>query len=92
MDATTGQILTAGNPDAERNPASLTKLMTGYVVDRAVDHRTSRRRASALRPTRLNTSCISGSANRPRPEKVRSASYVTSEPSPSAATVRSRNL
>lgn len=37
MDATTGQILTAGNPDAERNPASLTKLMTGYVVDRAVD-------------------------------------------------------
>jgi len=37
MDATTGQILTAGNPDEERNPASLTKLMTGYVVDRAVD-------------------------------------------------------
>ncbi|QFS60005.1 serine-type D-Ala-D-Ala carboxypeptidase DacD [Pantoea dispersa] len=39
MDATTGQILTAGNPDAERNPASLTKLMTGYVVDRAVDQK-----------------------------------------------------
>ncbi|WP_208717191.1 serine-type D-Ala-D-Ala carboxypeptidase DacD [Pantoea cypripedii] len=37
MDATTGQILTAGNPDEERNPASLTKLMTGYVVDRAID-------------------------------------------------------
>ena len=31
--------LTAGNPDAERNPASLTKLMTGYVVDRAVDQK-----------------------------------------------------
>nr|WP_314427448.1 serine-type D-Ala-D-Ala carboxypeptidase DacD [uncultured Erwinia sp.] len=37
MDATTGQILTAGNPDERRNPASLTKLMTGYVVDRAID-------------------------------------------------------
>lgn len=37
MDATTGQVLTAGNPDERRNPASLTKLMTGYVVDRAID-------------------------------------------------------
>lgn len=37
MDAITGQILTAGNPDERRNPASLTKLMTGYVVDRAID-------------------------------------------------------
>ncbi len=43
MDATTGQILTAGNPDERRNPASLTKLMTGYVVDRAIDqHKISR--------------------------------------------------
>ena len=39
MDATTGQILTAGNPDERRNPASLTKLMTGYVVDRAIDQK-----------------------------------------------------
>lgn len=38
MDATTGQVLTEGNADEERNPASLTKLMTGYVVDRAIDH------------------------------------------------------
>jgi len=37
MDATTGQILSSGNPDERRNPASLTKLMTGYVVDRAID-------------------------------------------------------
>ncbi|MEI2626144.1 serine-type D-Ala-D-Ala carboxypeptidase DacD [Erwinia aphidicola] len=37
MDATTGQILFSGNPDERRNPASLTKLMTGYVVDRAID-------------------------------------------------------
>lgn len=43
MDATTGQILTEGNADERRNPASLTKLMTGYVVDRAIDsHRISR--------------------------------------------------
>ncbi|QKJ87738.1 Serine-type D-Ala-D-Ala carboxypeptidase [Paramixta manurensis] len=43
MDATTGQILTEGNADQRRNPASLTKLMTGYVVDRAIDqHRISR--------------------------------------------------
>ncbi|YCH32550.1 serine-type D-Ala-D-Ala carboxypeptidase DacD [Erwinia sp. D4-22] len=43
MDATTGQILTEGNADEQRNPASLTKLMTGYVVDRAIDqHRISR--------------------------------------------------
>ncbi len=41
MDATTGQVLTAGNPDERRNPASLTKLMTGYVVDRAIDQKKS---------------------------------------------------
>lgn len=37
MDYTTGQVLTAGNEHQQRNPASLTKLMTGYVVDRAID-------------------------------------------------------
>ncbi|WP_312739438.1 serine-type D-Ala-D-Ala carboxypeptidase DacD [Cedecea neteri] len=37
MDYTTGQVLTAGNEHVQRNPASLTKLMTGYVVDRAID-------------------------------------------------------
>lgn len=37
MDYITGQILTAGNEHEQRNPASLTKLMTGYVVDRAID-------------------------------------------------------
>lgn len=37
MDYTTGQILSAGNEHQQRNPASLTKLMTGYVVDRAID-------------------------------------------------------
>lgn len=43
MDYTTGQILTANNEHEQRNPASLTKLMTGYVVDRAIDsHRISR--------------------------------------------------
>lgn len=43
MDYTTGQILTANNEHQQRNPASLTKLMTGYVVDRAIDsHRISR--------------------------------------------------
>lgn len=42
MDYTTGQVLTAGNEHQQRNPASLTKLMTGYVVDRAIDnHRIS---------------------------------------------------
>ncbi|WP_241701254.1 serine-type D-Ala-D-Ala carboxypeptidase DacD, partial [Cronobacter sakazakii] len=34
---TTGQILAANNEHQQRNPASLTKLMTGYVVDRAID-------------------------------------------------------
>ncbi|WP_202304528.1 serine-type D-Ala-D-Ala carboxypeptidase DacD [Dryocola clanedunensis] len=37
MDYTTGQILTANNEHVQRNPASLTKLMTGYVIDRAID-------------------------------------------------------
>jgi len=42
MDYTTGQVLAAGNEHQQRNPASLTKLMTGYVVDRAIDsHRIS---------------------------------------------------
>ncbi len=42
MDYTTGQVLTAGHEHQQRNPASLTKLMTGYVVDRAIDsHRIS---------------------------------------------------
>lgn len=37
MDYTAGQVLTAGNEHQQRNPASLTKLMTYYVVDRAID-------------------------------------------------------
>ncbi|PLR33141.1 serine-type D-Ala-D-Ala carboxypeptidase DacD [Chimaeribacter coloradensis] len=37
MDYATGDILAQGNQDERRNPASLTKLMTGYVVDRALD-------------------------------------------------------
>lgn len=37
IDYTTGQILNAGNEHQQRNPASLTKLMTAYVVDRAID-------------------------------------------------------
>ncbi len=41
MDYTTGRVLTAGNEHQQRNPASLTKLMTGYVVDRAIGHRIS---------------------------------------------------
>ena len=41
MDYTTGQVLTAGNEHQQRNPASLTKLMTGYVVDRAIDSHVS---------------------------------------------------
>ncbi|WP_087488907.1 serine-type D-Ala-D-Ala carboxypeptidase DacD [Tatumella citrea] len=39
MDATTGQVLTSNNPDERRNPASLTKLVTGYVVDRAINQK-----------------------------------------------------
>lgn len=37
MSARTGQILNAGNEDERRNPASLTKLMTTYVAERALD-------------------------------------------------------
>jgi D-alanyl-D-alanine carboxypeptidase (penicillin-binding protein 5/6) len=37
MDYASGDVLAAGDPDARRNPASLTKLMTGYVIDRALD-------------------------------------------------------
>lgn len=39
MDYANGDVLAAGNPDDRRNPASLTKLMTGYVIDRALDHK-----------------------------------------------------
>ena len=37
MDYITGQVLAAGNADDRRNPASLTKLMTGLVIDHALD-------------------------------------------------------
>lgn len=37
MDYTTGKILTGQNEHVIRNPASLTKLMTGYVVDQAIN-------------------------------------------------------
>lgn len=37
MDYATGQVLAAGNADERRNPASLTKLMTGLVIDHALD-------------------------------------------------------
>lgn len=37
MDYTSGQIMAQNNADARRNPASLTKLMTGLVIDHALD-------------------------------------------------------
>jgi D-alanyl-D-alanine carboxypeptidase (penicillin-binding protein 5/6) len=37
MDYTTGQVLAQENADQRRNPASLTKLMTGLVIDHAFD-------------------------------------------------------
>ncbi|MDT3250199.1 serine-type D-Ala-D-Ala carboxypeptidase DacD [Serratia sp. root2] len=37
MDYTTGQVLAENNADERRNPASLTKLMTGLVIDHALD-------------------------------------------------------
>lgn len=37
MDSVTGQILAQDHADERRNPASLTKLMTGLVVDHALD-------------------------------------------------------
>ncbi|MGH8370705.1 MAG: D-alanyl-D-alanine carboxypeptidase, partial [Gammaproteobacteria bacterium] len=36
MDANSGQILAASNPDQRTEPASLTKLMTAYVVFHAL--------------------------------------------------------
>ncbi len=36
MDANSGQLIAAFNPDAPREPASLTKLMTAYVVFHAL--------------------------------------------------------
>ena len=42
MDASSGNVLVENNGDERLPPASLTKLMTGYVVDRAIDsHRIS---------------------------------------------------
>lgn len=37
MDYTTGQVLAEANANERRNPASLTKLMTGLVIDHALD-------------------------------------------------------
>lgn len=37
MDYTTGQVLAQANANQRRNPASLTKLMTGLVIDHALD-------------------------------------------------------
>jgi D-alanyl-D-alanine carboxypeptidase (penicillin-binding protein 5/6) len=37
MDAATGEVLAAKNPDKRLPPASLTKIMTGYAVYRALD-------------------------------------------------------
>lgn len=43
MDAKSGQILAAHNADTKRDPASLTKMMTSYVVGEAIkQHRISR--------------------------------------------------
>lgn len=39
IDATSGQVLTASDPDTPVEPASLTKLMTAYLVFKAVDER-----------------------------------------------------
>jgi D-alanyl-D-alanine carboxypeptidase (penicillin-binding protein 5/6) len=37
LDYATGDVLAAGNPDAQLGPASLTKLMTAYIVFDAVE-------------------------------------------------------
>src|SRR5580692_82367 len=39
MDAATGNVLEAANPDAPRHPASLAKLMTLYMVFEALRDR-----------------------------------------------------
>ncbi|QLH38984.1 MAG: serine hydrolase [Defluviicoccus sp.] len=42
MDAGTGQVLQQANADLSRYPASLTKMMTLYLVFEALDHQTLR--------------------------------------------------
>ena len=37
IDATSNQVLASGNPDERVEPASLTKLMTAYLVFQALD-------------------------------------------------------
>ena len=40
FDASTMQVLASANPDAQVEPASLTKMMTAYVVGNALKSRT----------------------------------------------------
>lgn len=61
VDAATGNVLEAANPDAPRHPASLAKLMTLYMVFEALrDRRVSSQdlvpvspRAAAMQPSKL---------------------------------------
>jgi D-alanyl-D-alanine carboxypeptidase len=61
VDAATGNVLEAANPDAERHPASLAKLMTLYMAFEALrDRRISAEqpvpvsaRAAAMEPSKL---------------------------------------
>jgi D-alanyl-D-alanine carboxypeptidase len=61
IDAATGKVLSADNPDALREPASLTKLMTLYMLFEALrDHRVSidqqvpvSAHAASMEPTKL---------------------------------------
>jgi D-alanyl-D-alanine carboxypeptidase len=61
VDAHTGQVLEAENPDAERHPASLTKMMTLYMTfealrDRRIaldDRITMSAHAASMEPTKL---------------------------------------
>jgi D-alanyl-D-alanine carboxypeptidase len=61
IDAATGRVLSAVNPDAERHPASLTKMMTLYMVFEALRDRRIRldeqvpvsAHAASMEPTKL---------------------------------------
>ncbi len=64
IDAATGQILASANPDAKLPPASLTKMMTSYIIGqdlsrgRFKEQDPVRMSASALCQSQLGESCM----------------------------------
>ena len=79
VDGNSGATLSANNPDASRHPASLTKMMTLYMLFERLESRQDETRYAnggfpSMRPSKLPPS-LACARVRPSPSKTRSRDW-----------------